>query len=196
MSAPVIERAEPAEARVLGELVAEAFQPLAACAWLVPDVRARRRILAEDFHILVEHALEWGLVETTADRRAVAVWLPAVGETLPPPTDYDKRLVAACGEWSDRFRLLDELFEANHPHQPHHHLAFLAVAPDRQRTGLGSALLRHRHTWLDERGMPAYLDASSADSRDLYARHGYRAGEPFRLPDGTPFWPMWRPAGG
>lgn len=145
MSAPLIEQAEPAEARALAELVAEAFQPLAACAWLVPDPGLRPRIMADDFHILVEHALEWGLVETTADRRAVAVWLPAVGDPLPPPADYDKRLVAACGELSDRFRLLDELFEANHPHEPHHHLAFLAVAPDHQRTGLGSALLRHRH---------------------------------------------------
>ena len=40
--------------------------------------------------------------------------------------------------------------------------------------------------------MPAYLEASSPRSRDLYAQHGYLAGEPFRVPDGTPFWPMWR----
>ncbi|MFI6762018.1 GNAT family N-acetyltransferase [Micromonospora sp. NPDC050417] len=196
MTAPVIERAETADARVLGELIAEAFQSLAACRWLVPDPVGRLQILSDDFHILVEHALEWGLVETTADRRAVAVWLPAVGDPLPPPSDYDKRLVAACGEWTERFRLLDDLFEANHPQEAHHHLAFLAVGPERQGNGVGSALLRHRHAFLDEQGLPAYLDASSADSRDLYARHGYRASEPFRLPDGTPFWPMWRPAGG
>ncbi|WP_326559629.1 GNAT family N-acetyltransferase [Micromonospora sp. NBC_01796] len=196
MTAPVIERAEPAEARALAELIAEAFHPLAATAWLVPDPAVRPKILTDDFHILVEYAIEWGLVETTEDRRAVAVWLPAVGDPLPPPADYDNRLAAACGELTDRFRLLDDLFEANHPHDPHHHLAFLAVAPDRQRQGIGSALLRHRHAWLDEQGLPAYLDASSTDSRDLYARHGYKVAEPFRLPDGTPFWPMWRPAGG
>ncbi|MEV4631362.1 GNAT family N-acetyltransferase [Micromonospora sp. NPDC049523] len=196
MTGPVIERAEPADARVLAELIAEAFHPLAATAWLVPDPAVRPKILTDDFHILVEHAIEWGLVETTEDRRAVAVWLPAVGDPLPPPVDYDDRLAAACGELTDRFRLLDDLFEANHPHDPHDHLAFLAVAPDRQGTGIGSALLRHRHAWLDEQGLPAYLDASGTRSRDLYARHGYRVGEPFRLPDGTPFWPMWRPAGG
>ena len=196
MTAPVIERAEPAEARVLAELIAEAFHWLPATAWLVPDPAIRPRILADDFHILVEHAFQWGLVETTADRRAVAVWLPAVGDPPPPPLDYEERVAAACGTLTERFLLLDELFEANHPHDPHHHLAFLAVAPDRQGTGLGSALLRHRHAWLDAEGLPAYLDASSPEGRDLYARHGYRVGEPFRLPDGSPFWPMWRPAGG
>jgi hypothetical protein len=40
--------------------------------------------------------------------------------------------------------------------------------------------------------VPAYLVASSPPSRDLYARHGYRSGELFSVPDGTPFWPMWR----
>jgi GNAT superfamily N-acetyltransferase len=196
VTGPKIERAEPAEARALTELIAEAFVPLAATAWLVPDPAIRQKILTDNFHIFVEHAIEWGLVETPEDRSAVAVWLPAVGEPLPPPVDYDNRVAAACGEFTDRFRLLDDLFEENHPHEPHHHLAFLAVAPERQRTGIGSALLRHRHDRLDERGLPAYLDASSAASRDLYARHGYRAADPFRLPDGTPFWPMWRPAGG
>ncbi|WP_329109096.1 GNAT family N-acetyltransferase [Micromonospora sp. NBC_01699] len=196
MTGPQIERAEPAEARALTELIAEAFVPLAATTWLVPDPAIRHKILTDNFHIVVEHAFEWGLVETTEDRSAAAVWLPAVADPLPPPADYDDRVAAACGEFTERFRLLDDLFEANHPHEPHHHLAFLAVRPDRQGTGIGSALLRHRHARLDEQGLPAYLDASSTDSRDLYARHGYRVAEPFRLPDGTPFWPMWRPAGG
>ncbi|GAB3958082.1 hypothetical protein GCM10027614_74860 [Micromonospora vulcania] len=88
------------------------------------------------------------------------------------------------------------MFAANHPHTDHHHLAFLATRPDRQGQGLGTALLEHHHAWLDEAGMPGYLEASSPRSRDLYARNGYRTGEPFRVPDGTPFWPMWRePAG-
>jgi hypothetical protein len=52
---------------------------------------------------------------------------------------------------------------------PHHHLALLAVSPAHQHRGPGTA-----------------------GSRRLYARHGYRAGEPFQLPDGAPFWPMWR----
>ncbi|HEX5493068.1 MAG TPA: GNAT family N-acetyltransferase [Mycobacteriales bacterium] len=85
------------------------------------------------------------------------------------------------------------MFEAHHPSEPHHYLAFLAVRPERQGAGLGSALLRHHHARLDRTGVAAYLEASSPRSRELYLRHGYRPrGEPFTVPDGTPFWPMWR----
>ncbi|MBQ0901338.1 N-acetyltransferase [Micromonospora sp. U21] len=172
--------------------IAQAFTALEVTRWLVPDASKREAVLAGNFEILVEHAMRHGLVYASVDRAAVAVWFPSVGEPAPPPPDYDARLAAACGDWTDRFQHLDELFAANHPHPDHHHLAFLAVQPDRQGRGLGTALLEHHHAWLDANGMPGYLEASSPRSRDLYAQHGYRAGEPFRVPDGTPFWPMWR----
>lgn len=183
------------DAEAVTAVIAEAFSSLAATAWLVPEPDQRLRILTGNFRIFVEHALEHGAVLTTADRSAVAVWFPRDGEPLPEPADYDRRLAAAVDPWTERFQVLDALFEANHPAAPHHHLAFLAVRPDRQGGGLGSALLRHYHRRLDASGTAAYLEASSEQSRDLYLRHGYRPhGDPFTLPDGTPFWPMWRPA--
>jgi hypothetical protein len=67
------------------------------------------------------------------------------------------------------------------------------VLPPWQATGRGSALLAHHRQYLDATGTPAYLEASSPRSRDLYTRFGYRAaGQAFRLPDGPAFWPMWR----
>ncbi|MFF5181024.1 GNAT family N-acetyltransferase [Micromonospora sp. NPDC000316] len=191
-----IDRLGPEDTALVAGRIAGAFTALRVTRWLVPDASKREAVLAGDFEIIVDHAMRHGLVFGTADRSAVAVWLPSVGEPTPPPPDYDARLAAACGEWTDRFQHLDELFAASHPHGDHHHLAFLAVEPARQGQGLGTALLEHHHAWLDANDMPAYLEASDPRSRDLYARHGYRAGEPFRVPDGTPFWPMWRePAG-
>ncbi|KOX10518.1 GNAT family N-acetyltransferase [Micromonospora profundi] len=191
-----IERLGPEDTALVAGRIAGAFTALEVTRWLVPDASKRESVLAGDFEIMVDHAMRHGLVYGTADRSAVAVWFPSVGEPAPPPPDYDARLAAACGEWTDRFQHLDELFAANHPHDDHHHLAFLAVEPDRQGHGLGTALLKHHHAWLDANDMPAYLEASDPRSRDLYARNGYRAREPFRVPDGTPFWPMWRePAG-
>ncbi|MGS2619101.1 GNAT family N-acetyltransferase [Micromonospora sp. LZ34] len=187
-----VRRLGPAETALVAGRIAEAFMVLDATRWLVPDATRRRAALAGHFEILVDHAMRHGLVHGSADLAAVAVWFPSVGEPAPPPENYAARLAAACGEWTERFAHLDELFAANHPHPDHHHLAFLAVRPDRQGQGLGTALLRHHHAWLDANGVPGYLEASSERSRDLYARHGYRVGEPFRLPDGTPFWPMWR----
>ncbi|MCZ7419832.1 MULTISPECIES: GNAT family N-acetyltransferase [unclassified Micromonospora] len=192
MSEPEIGRLGADDTRWVAARIAEAFMVLDQPRWLVPDEAKRESVLAGNFEIIVEHATRHGLVFGTEDRAGVAVWLPSVGEPLPPPEDYDARLALACGEWTPNFVHLDELFAANHPHADHHHLALLAVRPDRQGQGVGTALLRHHHTWLDANGMPAYLEASSETSRDLYARHGYRVAEPFRLPDGTPFWPMWR----
>jgi ribosomal protein S18 acetylase RimI-like enzyme len=188
-------RAGRDDAEAVSSLIAEAFCSLDATAWLVPEPDQRQRVLAANFRIFVEHALDHGEVQLTADRSAVAVWFPMDAGPLPPPADYERRLAEAVGPWTERFQVLDGLFEANHPAEPHHHLAFLAVRPDRQGRGLGSALLRHHHARLDGAGTAAYLEASSERSRDLYLRHGYEPhGEPFRLPDGTPFWPMWRTA--
>ncbi|SIN42556.1 GNAT family N-acetyltransferase [Micromonospora cremea] len=187
-----VDRLGPEDTALVAGRIAQAFAALEVTRWLVPDASKREAVLAGNVEILVEHAMRHGLVYASADRAAVAVWFHSVGEPAPPPPDYDARLAAACGEWTDRFEHLDELFAANHPHPDHHHLAFLAVEPERQGQGLGTALLVHHHAWLDANGMPGYLEASSTRSRDLYVQHGYRAGEPFRLPDGTPFWPMWR----
>jgi predicted N-acetyltransferase YhbS len=106
---------------------------------------------------------------------------------------YERRLAAACEPYTDRFEILDKLFDAHHPTEAHHHLAFLAIAPDKQCTGRGTALLQRHHARLNRIGLPAYLEASSSGSRDLYARHGYLQREPFHLPNGSAFYPMWRP---
>jgi len=44
----------------------------------------------------------------------------------------------------------------------------------------------------DRAGHPAYLEATNADSKALYERHGFRSGAPFSVADGPPLWPMWR----
>ncbi|SCL33178.1 Acetyltransferase (GNAT) family protein [Micromonospora nigra] len=192
MSGPPVERLGSADIRLVAERITEAFLVLDQPRWLVPDEASRPTVMAAHFEIMVDHAVRHGLVYATTDRAGVAVWFPSVGDPAPPPPDYDARLSAACGQWTERFVHLDKLFADHHPHDDHHHLAFLAVDPARQGQGLGTALLRHHHAVLDAQGMPAYLEASCPRSRDLYARHGYRVDEPFRLPDGTPFWPMWR----
>lgn len=191
MNGPRIVRAQPSDARPVASLIAAAFHVLAVSGWLVPDPLQRIRILPAYFRILVGHALGHGQVHLTSDRTAAAVWLPRL-DPLPDPVYYNTRLATACGDTAPRFQTLDELFAKHHPTKPHHHLALLAVVPHRQRTGLGTALLRHHHQQLDRDGIPAYVEASSPHSRDLYTRHGYQPSEPFHLPDGPPLWSMWR----
>ena len=76
---------------------------------------------------------------------------------------------------------------------PHYHLALLAVHPARQGCGTGAALLAAHHADLDHDGMPAFLEASSLDTRQIYLRHGYvDYGARIELPDGPCLYPMWR----
>lgn len=120
----------------------------------------------------------------------MAVWLRH--DSPPPvPHDYARRLAEATGEWAERFRTLDALSAANRPEPPHHRLAFLAVHPERHDQGLGTALPHYQHARLG--GRPAYLEAGDPRNRDLYARHGYQALEPYALPDWALLRPMWQP---
>lgn len=177
----------------LTAVIAAAFHDLPPAVWLVPDESEREKIFPDYFRIFVEHATSHGEVYTVGDGAGVALWFPASDDPAPPPTDYDERLTAVCGAHVDRFRLFDELMDQRHPHEPHDYLAMLGCLPKLQNNGFGSTLLRHRHRGLDERGIPAYLEASSERSRDLYLRHGYRPhGAPYRLPDGPQMWPLWR----
>ncbi|HCT81860.1 MAG TPA: N-acetyltransferase [Micromonosporaceae bacterium] len=178
----------------LAELIAESFEDIPPAKWIVPDDSVRRRLLAAQFEILVDHAQKYGVVHVGGEGDAVAIWFD--NTTTPVEIEsYPERLAAAVGEkWLPRFKAFDEQLLAHHPHDPHHHLALLAVRPHRQSHGLGAELLERHHEWLDDRGVDAYLEASGPRSRDLYLRHGYQPlGDPYYLPnDGPPMFPMWR----
>jgi GNAT superfamily N-acetyltransferase len=192
---PVIP-AEAADLQVLSQVIADAFHDLPPSRWLIPDPAARREIFPGYFRLYVEHAMASGVVHTTTDRTAAALWLPAGENPAGPPAGYGTRLAAAAGPWIDRFRAFDATLDQHHPAgTPHHHLAILAVRPGNQGQGTGSLLLRARHQALDQDGAPAYLEAASPRTRQLYLRHGYalRPDAPFYLADDGPaMWPMWR----
>jgi GNAT superfamily N-acetyltransferase len=178
--------------QITGTLV-EAFLDTPDGPWLIPDRDERRQVYQRFCTALVGYTFQHGYIEVTDDLDAAAVWFD-YAYSMPDLAEYDRLRTTACGPFAARFRLLDDTFAHHHPQQPHHYLAWLGVHPDRQRTGLGSALLAHRNQQLDAAGLPAYLVATSSGARDLYARHGYALPQaPFFLPDsGPPMWSMWR----
>ena len=187
-------RAEEADLDILSLIIAEAFFDLPPSRWLAADPAARRAIFPAYFRLYVEHALASGLVHTTPDRGAVALWLPAGPGAPGAPDGYSARLAALTGPLTRRFEAFDAALEAGHPAAvPHQHLAILAVRPGRQGHGTGTALLAARHAVLDRDGTPAFLEASGPDSRRLYLRHGYTDfGPRIDLPGGPALYPMWR----
>jgi GNAT superfamily N-acetyltransferase len=187
--------AEPKEVEALGQVIADAFFDLAPSRWLIPVPEERRAIFPVYFRLYVMHALSSGIVDTTPDRTAVALWLP-ISESGPcPPPDYERQLTMLTHPWTQQFVTFDAALDRHHPiGTAHHHLAILAVRPDRQGRGIGSALLRGHHAALDGgHGIPAYLEASDLRTRRLYLAHGYRdCDQPIELPNGPFMYPMWR----
>ena len=186
-------RAGEADIETLAQVIAEAFFPLAVCRWLIPDGPARRAAFPAYFRLYVEHAIADGIVETTPGRDAAALWIPGDGPASPPE-EYARQLAAITGPHLGRFLAFDQQLDRHHPAGVfHEHLAILAVRPDRQGQGTGTALLDARHADLEDQGIPAYLEASDKRTRRLYLAHGYAdRGSPIELAHGVPMYPMWR----
>jgi GNAT superfamily N-acetyltransferase len=192
----VIRDVAPVDTAEITGLVAAAMWDGPVARWLQPDAAVRRRDSLAYFAIFVEHAVRYGEVYATAGPDSgrlsgVALWFPLTS-VIPPPADYEHRLKETAGSAFDRACELDAALDAHHPLEPHHYLAFLAVHPDNQNRGIGSALLDRHHARLDRAGIPAYLEANDLRNRDLYLRHGYQVRSVIQLPDGPPLWTMWR----
>jgi GNAT superfamily N-acetyltransferase len=145
---------------------------------------------------LREIAIPRGLVWTTEEVAGAAVWAPpgdwrvpvtTMAREVPPMARvFGRRLPLAL--WS-RLRL-----DARHPRTPSHwYLATMAVAPEWQGRGFGTALIRPALEELDAAAQPAYLESSTPRSRALYERHGFTVTGELSYPmGGPPLWLMWR----
>jgi GNAT superfamily N-acetyltransferase len=193
--AAVVWAAEAKDTATVGELISAAFFEEPVTRWLVPDRTDRARIMPCLFGLVAQDAQVAGTVHVLGDYQAAALWFdltdPHTGEGSQEP---DPRYDEVMGPYADRWQALASVMDSHHPGDPHHYLMIIGVRPDLQGHGLGTALLDHHHAHLGAAALPAYLEATSPRSRQLYARHGYEdAGAPMTLPDGPPLFPMWRP---
>lgn len=136
-------------------------------------------------------AFDHGTAHSLEDCVAVALWLPPGvgpdGETvmgLMRESMDDQTFNDINGV----FEQMDEL----HPNDDHWYLPLMGVDPVAQGRGLGTTLLRHALKTCDSDGLPAYLEATSPRSRDLYARHGFNIVEIIQAGTSPPLWAMLR----
>ncbi|MFC4144790.1 N-acetyltransferase [Micromonospora mangrovi] len=179
---PRIRPARWADRRPIATLIADALATTALGHWLVPHKAHRQRVLADVLELWVEHSLFYGDTRVTDDLTAAAVGLHRF-RPLPPPANYQPRLIAASGPYRERFLLVDRFIDDNVPVEPHYHLAFLATAPTRHRTGLATAMLEHHRHRLDRLNLPGWT-VTTADSKRLFTHHGYTRHVDLPLPDG------------
>jgi ribosomal protein S18 acetylase RimI-like enzyme len=184
-----LHRAGPNETPELSRLLAAAFLDDPIFGWAFPDPGPRQRILPSLFHCFADACRAGEENHITEDRRAGAVCLPVGHE---PDEAELARLGDIAGPYAPRTAELSELMGAEHPDEPHYYLFFIGTLPRWQGRGIGSAVLAKLLAACDRDGVPAYLDATSEHNRRLYLRHGFEVLNEVRLPDGPPFWPMWR----
>jgi ribosomal protein S18 acetylase RimI-like enzyme len=196
----VVRRVVPADVPTLVEVLARAFDDDPVPQWLFRGDRRRRRGLRTFFAIQLRHMyLERGEVYTTADLAGAAMWSPP-GRQRPGWRDL-MRLVPVMPyltglgrDTPEAARLLSAV-DAARPHEAHWYLATLGTDPDRQRSGVGSALLRAVLDNVDTEGLPAYLESSKETNLSFYGQHGFEVTGEIRTPRGGPtLWLMWRRA--
>ena len=122
---------------------------------------------------------------------AVALWLPpGVG----PDAETVMELMRDSVDdhtFEDINGVFDQM-DALHPTVDHWYLPLTGVDPVAQGRGLGTTLLRHALRTCDSDGLPAYLEATSPRSRNLYARHGFNIVEIIQAGTSPPLWAMLR----
>lgn len=183
---------------VIGLLDA-AFQDDPVSGWVFPGEEHRRTKHPELMAAFTDIVLADGRIDLAEDGTACALWLsiPAQDHGLDPEHADDEgpaQLRAQIDPDNERVEQIARLTAAIHPSgSAHEYLWMIAVAPERQGQGRGSALITSVLDRCDQDGLPAYLEASNARSRKLYERLGFEFRDrPLDLPDGPRMWPMWR----
>jgi ribosomal protein S18 acetylase RimI-like enzyme len=194
----VVRRVVPGDVPTLVEVLARAFDDDPVPQWLFRGDRRRRRGLRAFFAIQLRHTyLVRGEVFTTQDLAGAALWSPP-GRARPGWRDLVRLapvvpyLTGLGRDTPEAARLLTAV-DAARPQDPHWYLATLGTDPDRQRTGVGSALLWAVLDRVDAEGLPAYLESSKESNLAFYGQHGFEVTGEIHTPRGGPtLWLMWR----
>lgn len=178
------------------ETLAQAFADDPVCRWVWQSGDLAGQVSRDFFAVFSGMILEAGEAFLHDSGAGAALWLKA-----DPTNDHQDEalgaaLASACGPFAGKLPVLDELMAAVHPQDAvHAYLPFIGVRPDQHGRGIGGQLLAAKLADIDQVGLPAYLEATTAEATRLYARHGFvRLPQTIDLPEGPSMYPMWREA--
>jgi ribosomal protein S18 acetylase RimI-like enzyme len=176
--------------------VARGFHDNEIWVWMLPGERRRRSMLPRHYRAMIRHVfLPRGAAWTTEDTLGAALW-------YPPGTHHFSRreqlieLLSLLPEGITALRRgarFDTMRFEHFPTEPHWYLNTLAVVPEAQGRGIGSALIEPGLARADADRLGAYLETQRESNIPFYRRFGFELTEEIGLPDGPPLWLMWRP---
>lgn len=197
----VVQPLHPSQVKSAAVVLARAFQSDPAFLYVVPQAERRESALVWLFARLVSATLEAGLVLSTNPLSGVALWLGPERHELPVITllKNGMALLPLVLGWScfRRFLALGRCTQRLHRttlRSPHLSLFALGVDPERQRQGVGSALLAPVLAEADAKCLPCYLDTANPANLAYYARFGFDLASKSRVSKGEPLalWAMVR----
>ncbi|MFD6445840.1 GNAT family N-acetyltransferase [Promicromonospora sp. NPDC060204] len=114
----------------------------------------------------------------------------------PRLTRATRTLVRRAGADWPRLSALYATLAQSYPNEPGWFLGTLVVLPERQGTGVGSALLRDGLAQADAAGQPVSLQTSTTQNVEFYKRYGFEVTRTFAelYPGSPPLWNLRRPA--
>jgi GNAT superfamily N-acetyltransferase len=192
-SSAVVRSVEEGERRRASSIQLLAFAADPVIRWLWPESDAFVRHFPELVEAFGGRAFDSRTAHVTEDFHGAALWLPpGVG---PDDEALEHVALGAISEpkRSQLLSIFDEM-SASTPQEPHWHLAFIGVDPYWHGQGIGSALLQHALSLIDEARRPAYLESSNPRNLSLYERHGFEVIREIRVRGAPPLFPMLRPS--
>jgi len=184
----------------LGYGLCQAFYDEPNFTYIFPDTIVRRVALPWFFgRFVVQLGLNYGAVFTADDVDGAAVWLHP-NTTIPVQGALRAGLLLMPFRFGwQSFRrstslgtYLERVRQQSVPAQ-HWYLMALGVAPSKQRSGLGRALLQPMLTRADGEQVPCYLETFTERNVQFYRKLGYTVLVHDHIPGGgPPFWTMVR----
>jgi len=195
MTEHVARHAIPAQNETLVRVLTEAFLGDPLMALMFPDADNEGladhprldRMMQEEVarHLPLGHAY-------IVDDLGAALWTPP---GIDAPSDDFVALVDELAGSAVMEELMPDFIEMMQwkPAEPHFYLHMIGAADNARGKGLGSLLLSRVLDICDRDGTPAYLEASTARSEALYARHGFETLATVHFTDTVALRPMLRP---
>jgi len=161
--------------------------------WFLPDAQQYLKYFPAVLQGMCGPAFEGRSAFYAGDFYGAALWLRPGAE---PDNDVLGALMQEAipePQQESRFAFFEQM-ATHHPEEALWYLPMIGVDPAYQGAGLGSTLLSHALAECDREHMPAYLEATSPRSHDLYLRHGFEVVGVIQAADSPPMFPMLRKA--
>ena len=191
---PELTRAGPRDARIVGDITADAFRDDPFNLWLFKGFAGISALFnTQASRIYVPHGFSY-----TMGSDGACMWMLPGGNASFGLSDYaviaGKTLIHSGPKAVIRAIRTGTAMDRVHPHFPHAYLFSIGVRPSAQGKGLGRKLIAPVLDACDRQGLPAYLENSNPANHGFYTACGFEiSGDPLHPePDSPPLVPMLR----